>query len=46
MLNEWSDRAPDDPPRSRWARAVDKVIAAVVLIGTIIFLVEIALRIF
>lgn len=46
MLNEWSDRTPDDPPRSRWARAVDMVIAAVLLVGTIIFLVEMALRIF
>lgn len=46
MLNEWSDRTPDDPQRSRWVRAVDMVIAGIVLIGTIIFLVEMALRIF
>lgn len=46
MMNEWSDRVDDDPPRSRWRIALDWAIGAVVLASGISFLVQIVMSIF
>ncbi len=46
MMNEWSDHVDDDPPRSRWAIALDWVTGAVVLASGVSFLVQIVLSIF
>lgn len=40
LLNDWSDRQPDTPVRSRRERLAAYVIGAVVVAGTAVFIVN------
>ncbi|WP_289145045.1 hypothetical protein [uncultured Sphingobium sp.] len=44
MLNEWSDRSEDDAPPSLASRSVNIAVAAIVTIGTLIFVAELVSR--